>query len=176
VRYDGPVASCRKTSIACDSAAFAELSVAILAMGKALRFRARGHSMHPLVRDGDLLLIQPISAGAIRRGDLVFFRNPRGEMVVHRMLRRANRSDTSSFEVKGDGLAGPDGLVTAPQIFGRVSSIERDGVCIDLRQPGMRLLGFVLALMAPLGPNSIRSVPWLKALIQRAPLVSRYLE
>jgi signal peptidase I len=171
----GQIASLTQKAIACDSAGFAELSVEILGSGKALRFRARGYSMHPLVRDGDVLLVQPAEPSALRRGDLVLFRNRKGEMVVHRMIRRVGRNGALRFEFKGDRLTGPDELVPVTQIFGQVSSLERDGTCIDVRKPGMRLLGLAVASLSPLGPQGIRSVAWLKALIQRAPLVSKYL-
>jgi signal peptidase I len=165
-------ASLCRIEIACDSATFAELGTTILALGKSLRFRARGYSMHPLVRDGDLLTIEPVDVRSLQRGDLVFFRNPQGEVVVHRMVRRTGQGDSLSFEVKGDGLPAPDGLVPGKEIFGRVTSIERDGVRMDMRQPGMRLLGLGVALLDPV---RIRSIPWLKPLILRAPLLSKYL-
>lgn len=172
VESSKPVARLSQADVACDSAAFAELSVAILSLGKSLRFRARGYSMHPLVRDGDLLLVRPVSARAVYRGDLVLCRNARGEMIVHRMVRRLGQGDSLRFELRGDRLAGPDEAVPAPEIFGRVSSVERDGVRIDIRQPAMRLLGFGIAV---LGPERIRSIPGLRALVQRAPALSRYL-
>ena len=43
------------TNLPCTSAGFAELSAAILGEGVALRFRALGKSMAPLVRDGDVV-------------------------------------------------------------------------------------------------------------------------
>jgi hypothetical protein len=39
----------------------------------------------------------------------------------------------------------------------------------------MRMLGLAVVLLAPLRPERVHEIPWLKALIQRAPLVSRYL-
>ena len=171
----GSGASLRRKEIACDSAAFAELGASLLALNKSLRFRARGQSMHPLVRDGDLLTVEPVDVQSRRRGDLVFYRNPRGEAVVHRLVRRLGQGASASIETKGDGLPESDGLVPAPEIFGRVTAIERNGVRIGMRQPGIRLLGLGATLLGPSSSSRIRAIPWLKALLQKAPVFARYL-
>jgi hypothetical protein len=54
----------RSSELSFGSDQFADLAKEILDKGRSLRFRARGLSMRPTIRDGDLLEIQPIAASA----------------------------------------------------------------------------------------------------------------
>jgi hypothetical protein len=47
---------------------FGALAAAILGTGGGLRFRARGGSMSPFIRHGDLLEVRPVDFSALRRG------------------------------------------------------------------------------------------------------------
>ncbi|HNS52368.1 MAG TPA: hypothetical protein PKO09_14440 [Anaerolineae bacterium] len=64
----------RVTSTPCSSAAFARLSAETLGAGVLLRLRARGTSMCPLVRDGDILLARPLRDGLSRVRDIALSR------------------------------------------------------------------------------------------------------
>jgi len=142
------------SGIPCTSAAFAELSAEILQAGAALRFRARGASMAPLVRDGDVLLVRPVTPGAVRVGDVVLCTLGSGapaRVVVHRVVRRLAGPDGCQFMVQGDAVARPDGVIGEAQIYGRVTAIERDAARIDMDQPMMRMLGWLAALRSRWG-------------------------
>ena len=52
-------------SIDCATAAFAELSADLLKAGVGVRFRARGNSMAPLLRDGDALLVRWVDSSLL---------------------------------------------------------------------------------------------------------------
>ena len=69
--------------------------------GKALRFQARDNSMQQLLRDGDLLLVQPVDATSIWIGDVVLCHSQPGRVVVHRVLRRQAGLAGDSFIVQG---------------------------------------------------------------------------
>ena len=49
---------------------------AVLEKGRAFRFEARGTSMLPLIRDGDVVTVTPLSGGGPRTGDVVAFADP----------------------------------------------------------------------------------------------------
>ena len=55
------------------SAAFAALSETLLQAGTAVRFRASGASMLPLIQKGDILLVKPVVPHQIHVGDVVLF-------------------------------------------------------------------------------------------------------
>ena len=66
---------------------FLEVARALLAEGRAVRFRARGWSMAPELRDGDLLTIVPRPRRALRRGDVAFF-TLGTRVLAHRVVGR----------------------------------------------------------------------------------------
>jgi hypothetical protein len=167
--------SAAATSIPCTSAAFAELSTALLRDGKAVRFRAHGTSMQPLVRDGDVLLVQPVDLHSVRAGDIVLCGREPGAVVVHRVLRRLPGRDGHDFLLQGDQVARPDGLIAAAQVYGRLVSIERDGMPIAMDRPVMRLLGGLVVLRSRFSVGRGRWYPLVTRLAKRLPVLSRYL-
>jgi hypothetical protein len=97
---------------------------AVLARGVPFRFLARGFSMSPLIRDGDILTVAPRGEARLRPGDTVAFINPlNGKPAVHRIIRL----DREFIVVKGDNVAEPDGLISGKDILGVVTSVERGG-------------------------------------------------
>jgi signal peptidase I len=166
-------------SIPCSSAAFAELSAEILRAGVALRFRARGASMSPLVRDGDVLLVRPVEPSSVQIGDLVLCTLGSGEpgrVVVHRVVRRQAGPDGLRFTVQGDQVSRPDGVIPAAQVYGRVTAIERAGLQIDVNRHSLRLLSWFAALRSRwnLGVGWVYRLA--AGLLRRLPAFSRHLE
>jgi len=136
------------TLFSCSSSVFGGLSAEILRAGKNLRFRAHGASMQPRLRDGDLLLVQPVPAGIIRVGDVVLCNNGSDRILAHRVLRRRSGPDGLRFLVQGDQASQPDGWISQAQVYGRVAAIERAGVQIDLHRPVARALGWLAVLLS----------------------------
>jgi signal peptidase I len=101
---------------------FIELLQATLAKGVSFRFRARGFSMHPFIRDGDVITVSPLGEDSPGLGDVVaFVRREIEQLVVHRVIRiKAN-----SYFMKGDGTIGIDSLVPTANVLGLVTRIER---------------------------------------------------
>ncbi len=54
--------------------------------GDTVRIRMVGPSMEPTYSDGDIILMAPVSAGDLRRGDVVDFAGPDGQMYVKRVI------------------------------------------------------------------------------------------
>lgn len=162
-------------SLPCTSAGFAQLSAEILRDGKALRFQAHGASMVPLVRDGDVLLVQPIEPAALRMGDVILFGTEPGRVVVHRVIRCVARPEGRRFTVQGDAVARPDGTIPAAQVYGRVAVIERDGVEIDMGASAMRLLGRMAALRSRWCLGRGRPSRLAAHLLRKLPAFSRHL-
>jgi signal peptidase I len=86
---------------------------------------------------GDLLIFEPAPLPLIQPGDVVIYRglNHRGEHVelVHRVV--AVTSD--GLVMRGDNNPAPDRLpVKENNLLGKVSYIERDGICLPVsRRP-----------------------------------------
>jgi hypothetical protein len=131
---------------------FAALASEILGGGSSLRFRARGVSMWPLVRDGDILEVQPPGFAALRRGDVVLCRPRGGRLVAHRVVQiiRGN-SGATTIVTQGDTLAFSDAPISAEQVLGYVVAVERNGKRIKLDTHLQRLAGILWMRLSPCG-------------------------
>jgi hypothetical protein len=98
---------------------------AVLARGAAFRFCARGWSMAPLIRDGDVITVSPLGDGRPRLGDVVAYVRPaEGTPVVHRVV--ASRG--TAWLIQGDSVPGcADGIIPSESLLGRVTRVERGG-------------------------------------------------
>ena len=132
------------TLVTCEGTDFCQLSEEILTRGASLRFKAKGNSMRPFIKDGDVLVITPVDFSEVQRGDVILFRQ--GERaLVHRLVSR--RGDEGEILiVKGDAYLSPDPPLHADQVLGKVTRVGRDGRRVNLdrgvwRWAGVRLWG-----------------------------------
>lgn len=89
--------------------------------GGVFRFKARGFSMSPFIRDGDILTVAR-PAGGYRVGEVVAFVRPGcDKLAVHRIAGRRG----GCFLIKGDNCSDQDGWFSASDILGRVTRVER---------------------------------------------------
>jgi signal peptidase I len=101
-----------------------ELIEAVHEKGASFRFQARGFSMTPAIRDGDVITVSPLNDLMPRRGDVVAFRHPeRPQMLVHRVLHAQDKK----YFIKGDNCPDADGWVPAENILGLITRVERQG-------------------------------------------------
>ncbi len=137
---------------------------AVLDRGATFRFRARGTSMMPLIRDGDVLSVSPLrrSPGL---GDVVAFVQGTPErLAVHRVVALQG----ASCLIQGDNADGcPDGVVCYDQILGRVTCVERAGRRVRLGLGPERVLVALLSRRGMLWPLRQRVGPLLHLLRRR---------
>jgi signal peptidase I len=101
-----------------------ELIEAVHEKGASFRFQARGFSMTPAIRDGDIITVSPLGDIMPRRGDVVAFRHPeRPQMLVHRVLHAKEQK----YYVKGDNCPEADGWIPAENVLGLITAVERRG-------------------------------------------------
>ncbi len=124
--------------------ALSELLRSVLAKGASFRFRARGFSMFPFIKNDDVVTVAPLGGVRPGLGDVVAFIHPEtGKLGVHRIIR--GRGD--SFFIKGDNNPEADGLIPGANILGRVKRLERKGKKIH---SGLGPEKIVLSLLARL--------------------------
>jgi hypothetical protein len=128
--------------------ALQELLRAVLDRGIPFRLTALGFSMHPFIRDGDILTVSP--KPETRLGDVVAFCHPdTGKLVVHRIMAR----QPGGYLLRGDNATAADGLVPPEKILGLVTRVERNGKEIRLgRGPERRFIALLVRyeLLQPL--------------------------
>ena len=122
--------------------ALEEFLRAVLAKGASFRFEARGFSMHPFIKDGEVITISPAQGGRLYSGDVVAFCHPEtGRLTVHRIVNK----NAQGFLLRGDNCSEADGLVPAAGLLGRVTEV---GGKNRIRRLGLGPERFFLALLS----------------------------
>jgi len=135
------------------SPALIELMRGVLDKEVPFRFQAKGFSMSPFIKNGDVITVETLPDGAPRLGHIVAFRHPgSGRLVVHRVVGRKG----GAYLIKGDAAPEGDGLVPADNILALVTKVEREGQPVRLGIGPARLLiafltrsGLFLRLVIP---------------------------
>jgi ribosomal protein S18 acetylase RimI-like enzyme/signal peptidase I len=106
------------------SPALVELIQAVLSKDHSFRFQAKGFSMFPFIREGDVIRIAPLKPSSPRLGDVVAFTPPGTQkLLVHRVI--GGKGD--SCLIRGDNAPAADGFLPRGRIIGRVILVERNG-------------------------------------------------
>jgi SOS-response transcriptional repressor LexA len=142
----------------------------VFGRGADFRFRARGLSMSPFIKDGDLILVSPVSKVKPSLGMVVAFVQPvSGILIVHRVVGRKG----TAFLIQGDNTGGkPDGLFQPQDILGCVTGVERNGRRVVL---GLGPERFLIATLSRSG--LLRGLFWLlrsvKGIGRKKPAIGR---
>ncbi|MGE5741961.1 MAG: S24/S26 family peptidase [Candidatus Aminicenantes bacterium RBG_16_66_30] len=121
-------------------ASLTDLLISVLAKDKAFRFRAKGWSMSPFVKDADVITVSPLRGREPRTGEIVAFLHPKsGRAAVHRVVRAA----PGTFLLRGDNTSDAEGPLAAERILGVVTEVVRDGKKVKgVQGCGARLIAF----------------------------------
>ncbi|MGD0567241.1 MAG: C25 family cysteine peptidase [Candidatus Sulfotelmatobacter sp.] len=98
-----------------ESKQFESFSLHCLQAGLRVRFQARGASMSPAIRDGEMVYVKPASQARLRRGDIVLVKSDYG-FRLHRLVRADSRRNV--FITRGDCGQQNDPAVRHDQIIG----------------------------------------------------------
>lgn len=92
-----------------------------LAEGRPVRFRLKGNSMFPLLRNGkDTVILEKCNLDSLKPMDVVLFRY-KGNHVLHRILRREN----NQLLIQGDGSFVAKEQCTVDDVVGKVVQVCR---------------------------------------------------
>ncbi len=108
--------------------------------GQIVRFRASGNSMHPTIRQDEVVVVTPVEAAHLALGDIVLSRC--GEkLTAHRLVRfdKENRTGATSactkrrsmYILRGDACNASDLPIAASRIVGKVIAVERRGRLVN---------------------------------------------
>jgi signal peptidase I len=111
---------------------FLEIVEGILRDGHSVRFRASGWSMHPTIRNGEIITVAPLGQLPIQTGEIVLYRRDRAT-IAHRVVRVQSTADGSSeLIVRGDAADCCDRPTPIGQVIGRVLAVERNQALVRL--------------------------------------------
>jgi hypothetical protein len=129
--------------------------------GLPFRFKVKGYSMLPFIRDNDVVTLSAPKKDCLSLGMPVAFVHPcSGKLVIHRIVAKRK----GAYLIKGDNANIPDGLVYDKDVLGSVIKVERGSRNVTLGLGPERILitflnhrlsFFFLLLLAH---RSIRSV------------------
>ncbi len=106
-----------------------------------LRFTARGISMTPFIRDGDVITLRASRGARLRTGSVVAYIHPdSGQLLVHRLFARKD----GLCVTRGDNAPGSDGLIPERQVVATVTRVERNGKTVRF---GIGAEGYLIVLL-----------------------------
>lgn len=109
---------------------FLSLSTEITQRGMSFIFVARGGSMSPFIKDGDMVLIEPFK-GSPETGEILLIRTPEGRALLHRVIS----VEKDGVTTRGDATCQPDGTFGVESIVGRAVRVEGRGYNFHLKRP-----------------------------------------
>jgi len=123
----------------------------ILESGSSLRVKVTGRSMAPFLGGGEIVTLKKEPHDALRKGDLIFFKNSRGAPLLHRVIQKRKSHDKKiTFRTKGDALIAFDEPVQYQKVLGKVSRIEKidsgpGSKCINMESFRWRTINAIIA-------------------------------
>lgn len=105
-------------------AAAHELAEEVIRKFGTVRLCVQGTSMMPAIRPGDTIEVRRTHPREISPGEIVLY-SREGRFFAHRVIRRSNTATGTHFVTQGDRLQAPDEPVSAAELLGRVTFIER---------------------------------------------------
>jgi len=106
-----------------------------------LWFRIDGHSMRPMLRTGDRVLIRPCTVDALAWGDLVLL-NAGDSLCLHRVIMSAGWCGSGRVNTKGDACSRWDLPAAEESVIGKGIAIRRGPQMLALDGMAGRLLGY----------------------------------
>ena len=109
------------------SARFIETLQHLLSRGHAVRFQADGWSMHPTIRFGEIIVIEPLGQRPVHAGDVLLYRRNH-KAIAHRVIQvAASAGGSQVLSLRGDAADCCDSPIDLEQVLGRVVGVERRG-------------------------------------------------
>ncbi|MBD3183177.1 hypothetical protein GF312_12855 [Candidatus Poribacteria bacterium] len=131
--------------ISLSDSALTELLRSILKRGLPFKFCAKGTSMHPFIRGGDVITVSPLIDKTPGIGNVVAFTHPKNnKLMVHRIYGKTPKG----YKIKGDNITVSDGIIPDDYILGYVTGIERNAKSISL---GLGLERYLIAFFTRKG-------------------------
>lgn len=139
-----------------------ELIEDVISKNASFRFKVKGFSMAPFIRDADIVTISPLPNSALSIGKVVAFTHPKTNAVsIHRLVGR----EGNNYLIKGDNCLEADGLIPIDNILGYVTKVERDGKRIFL---GLGIERLIIAFL-----NKTQILPRLFSMLRLIPFSIR---
>lgn len=128
---------------ALDNPVIEALYIEAVRKGQSQWFRVVTGSMHPLLRIGERVRIEPTTACQLQVGEIAAFETGEG-LVIHRIVQRLTGNERTQLIEMSDVHLRP-GPVSSTAVVGRVVAIQQGVTLIDLQRPLAQKCGQVTA-------------------------------
>ncbi|WP_442952682.1 signal peptidase I [Paenibacillus sp. Root444D2] len=88
--------------------------------------------MYPCIKKGDICRFVSTEAANIKKGDIILFHTPHGNLVAHRFCRLVTRNQQLHYLCKGDTNLAHDEAVAMEHLIGKMTWIRRKGRIIQV--------------------------------------------
>ncbi len=132
---------------ACDNARVRTIVTALLTQHTPVTFAPRGPSMTPLIRDGDIVAVRPVTMDGTRAGHILLYQR-HNRLILHRMIRR-NRKTGYYLLAADAALSGAD-HIDGTAILGVATTVTRAGRTKSLDDTRARLAGLTRYYTRPI--------------------------
>jgi signal peptidase I len=134
------------------------LAEELLNGGLSVQIKVGGHSMFPILKNGDTVFIKKIPVNLLKRGDIVVYRST-SKMIAHRILFIQNKNNQIRLITKGDSLILIDKAVSETDYIGKITAFQRKNKSYDLETARMSSQSKLTAII------SFISIPFLIILL-----------
>ncbi|MDO9153865.1 MAG: signal peptidase I [Paludibacter sp.] len=114
----------------------------LLEDNNSIRFRMKGFSMYPTLKEGDVGLVEKCSANDLKKGDIVVFKSYEN-LVAHRLIKIKNQNGIRIFIAKGDKNPTTDKPFTAEKLIGKLVSFQRNNKTINTKHADIKFRNFI---------------------------------
>ena len=126
-----------------DNDVIAALHIEAVRDGQSLWFRVASGSMHPILRIGEQVRIEPATAEQIQVGEIAAFETDEG-LVIHRIVQQQREASNNQLLEMSDAHFHAQ-RVASSAVVGRVVAIQQGHTIIDLQRPLAQKCGQVTA-------------------------------
>jgi signal peptidase I len=145
--------------------ALVQLLRAVLDKGAPVRFRAKGFSMSPFIKNEDVVTLSPLQNASPGMGNVIaFVLQGTDKLCVHRVVGKKG----DFYVTKGDNTSEADESVPRENILGFVTRVERDGKEVFLGLGPERFLIAFLGRRGLLLPLILPGWKVIRAMIKRS--------
>jgi signal peptidase I len=104
--------------------------------------------MHPTIRHGDVITVEPVAPSNLKKGDIILYRFQNG-LIAHRIVNIEEKNGCGlTFILRGDASVTDDAPVNPEQVLGKVVCLERGHRSIDPYSLKVRLWSMLYLWLA----------------------------
>jgi signal peptidase I len=134
-----------------------EVCTDVLSHGCRLRFKAKGWSMLPFIRNGATVTVESVGPRRLRVGDVIMYKAGAG-ITMHRIVEIRSAAEEHYLLTRGDVFWGPAEMIPDSSVIGQVVKTEIHGEVRSISNPFWRWLGILWIKTSPVGQRLLRAL------------------